>query len=1454
MNKDTISIPIKQLAAYCLDYARLTAGSSNLGKKIRTPNIDDRLLSVGDLLLNEDSNESFTLKLRVKKEEIDDDLKDEEKRRLEEENKKIEEEIEISNKIDDISLKLKTQNYTKQLVLQTGFVNFTAKKLKAGFFGQQTDEGEIVSEKDIPLLQVSINLNVEHKREYNEVTCELVDGTVKILVEQFNKYLPVKEYDEIFKYVAGLESQDANILPISDKLIEDLWSQIVFYLNKQQAIDVTEEPVLSCSIMRLINKANYFLSEDLELLTNLDEDELSKTSLSAWSSDEEMSIEEQASDDGSTEIFFPFPYDKYQLKTLGIMKNKAIIVEGPPGTGKSQTIANLLLHLAATGNSVLFASQKDQAVRGVKDKLKGLGIKFLFGYIPERSSRLHSERDEKDSATNTLVSMNQEFQKKALLPDQKTTLRFIDKEKNNFIENVNNQRSVFEISEELKKLDYVKVFAESRVSKEVVGEYNAIIDNIHREQELANDHRETINKLENVKKYIELNLTSNLVEKYSALAQKLHNDEKELATIQDKIGNFITVQDERYRDVDFNEKEENTRKLIEKLLVDIKDLLPDGKSSWLSSIPLKLKIKSLNNSFAKRVYREVAVDVEEIILSEKLTKSKKLTSLQGLVDYFDYKIIKSNIKFDKSEIAKLLKNTTPQVLETQLSEFLKIPNGIDSVSQYRSAIHDLTDKEEKISGYLDRKQELLKANDLQDEIVVELNKVIENSSEAVYEDIDSYRILLQEFSELSSCLGTSINQTRQEIKELKKYYTNDIAKYVQNRILQRVDELKSQKSTKARLERIARSLTKSKKAYKTFDRLKHDPENFATMSEVLPIWMMSLDDVSRIIPAQANCFDYVIIDEASQCNMAYALPVMLRTKHTIFFGDSLQMRDTNTLFKSNEQLSAIAKKHKVSEHYQIKADEDTVKSVMDIATLSGFKTTILKNHYRSPKQLIGFSNENFYEKVGKKLDVINDNVVKYKDTDRVMINHIVNSDDDIETSEKTNISEANYIDQLIQDIRSDKKLENKSIAVLTFFNEQAELLQKMFEKYEDVKVSTIEGIQGDERDIVIYSFVITDPDSGKKRYSPLTGEGGEVRKGANEGRINVAFSRAREQVHCVTSIPVDLWPEKIWVKRYLQYIEQNGSVAYQHEFNEQNFDSKFEEDIYKYLSETLSPKEYLLQTQVGSCGFKIDQVITNINTGAKLAIECDGPTHFEGGDGQVYVMDDYERQGVLESAGWRFYRISYFDFIEDKDRTLKDFSKYINDYFANTTPKTESCIIKKLKSDEVEPQKRELPKYKTNIKSTKPSVSIASNASSAPSPSSNTSGAVLYSHKDDNYYYGNVDGKLVKFDICEYTCDGYYINKRAQRVKRDIKNKASRSGGNSFDFTVGDRAVDQDEFERYLQNNKTITIRYQSMRKGSANKWRTFKLSSYDETYLLAPSEDGSYPIRYRRDRVVEYK
>ena len=1293
---------IKQLVAYCLDYANLTA-SPTLMRPISTHLIPRELIDLDRIIFSNTNGYSFELRTAISQKE----QSSLEEGEIEALRQVIARDAPIAEAIAKINRKFRVNGYTKQVVLETGFVDFRAKKIKRAFFANNTEEeeGDELEKFSRALIRIPIQLSVKPDQYSTRVNITLLDESISILVTPFRDCIPQQDFDEIFSYIAELEAEEKHYLPLKKQFIEQVWSRFFAILHRIGAEALAEVPnYTECRIM-LVSKANYFLSEDLDAMTKLDEQALIDTAISSFVSSDQMDIEEAVDDKGETEIFFPFSYDKWQLKTLGIVKNKAVIVEGPPGTGKSQTIANLLVHLAATGNKVLFASQKDQAVRGVKDKLKELAIPFLFGYIPDRESRLHSENDERDSAANTLVSLDREFEKRALLPDQKVPLTLISDFKEKFNDHTAIERKIFAITNEMNALAKYKDFADCLITEEQYDEQVGYI------------------------------------KKLITVTQQTNQFEQDHQT-------YVEQKDIAYQDLEITLDAEI--ETIAAIIKKCEEILPE-RSGFINKAIINIKLAAMLKITAKDLAQEIYRDIEAVLFDDSLTKTQKLKQLRLLKDYFVY----SNLVAQKDDLMSM---------------------GKDSFLKNRG-------------------------------ILAALNKLIKaECKEQVFDYIAAYRQLQQELDGLQRSIDSNaqhgygtVNDIRKVICDLRKFYREDTIGFVRNRVLANLDELKQSKETRSKLRQIARSLTKSKKAYRTFDKLKHDQHNFDVMSDVLPIWMMSLDDVSRIIPLQAGAFDYVVIDEASQCNLAYALPAMFRAKHVIFFGDSLQMRDTNTLFKSNEQLTAIAKKHAVPEQFQIKAEEDTIKSIMDIAGLAGFKTAVLKNHYRSPKELIGFSNQNFYEKVGRALDVVNDNILTYQDTNRVLLNHVIDVDPQLEDSAKTNHSEANYIRRLIQDIRNDKRLKNKSIAVLTFFNEQAELLAREIDD-DSIKISTIEGIQGDERDIIIYSFVITDPTSGKRRYQALTGEGGEIKKSANEGRVNVAFSRARQQVHCVTCIPPISWPDGVWIKKYLAYVDAHGFVR-RHEKSELQFDSKFEEDVYDYLMNKLSPEDYLIQTQVESCGFKIDQVITDIRSGKKLAIECDGPTHFEHGDGQVYVQSDWERQGVLETAGWSFYRISFFDWYNMRYNARQDLVRYITDYFMGDIDRQDMPIIHDLQQKCTLPADKRQDVYKTRIKQ---------------------------SHQ--------------------------YTN--AEEVQQETVSSNTPDARNRHTFTVGDREVDQNRFDWYLSSRigQTIKIRYQSTRSGSARSFRELRLYKYDATYLYAAKQGTDRPYRYRRDRVVEFR
>lgn len=75
------------------------------------------------------------------------------------------------------------------------------------------------------------------------------------------------------------------------------------------------------------------------------------------------------------DLFTPLLSDSSQLRAVCVAaEGKNLVIEGPPGTGKSQTISNLIAHLLATGKTVLFVSEKMAALEVVHRRLSSLGL------------------------------------------------------------------------------------------------------------------------------------------------------------------------------------------------------------------------------------------------------------------------------------------------------------------------------------------------------------------------------------------------------------------------------------------------------------------------------------------------------------------------------------------------------------------------------------------------------------------------------------------------------------------------------------------------------------------------------------------------------------------------------------------------------------------------------------------------------------------------------------------------------------------------------------------------------------------------------------------------------------------------------------------------------------------------------------------------------------------------
>ncbi|MDP3057078.1 MAG: AAA domain-containing protein [bacterium] len=1180
---------------YCLGYIKLTRAHTILAQQKYSVILPAELFGLLGLL-NGDTDEKIAELIDLKT-FYKYDPKDVPKDEMDE----YEKEKELANKIDDIYSKYKNDQYTKQIILSFGYFEIEIPIESNGDIISSEEQEENVEEKPVktkidryPLFSLPVKIEQEFNKKTGakEYSIYFVDPEVQVNIGMLEPILGEDLYFQLLEEMGKYEIEGQFSLPITDLLIfKEIWHKIKAQLRLKNANFDEKSFSLEEIKIALSPKANYFLAEDLAKLSQLTEEELAKTALTSWTQNDELNVEGETPHE--KDLYFPFLYDKYQLSTLSILGNKGAIIQGPPGTGKSETISNILCHLAATGNRVLFVSQKAQALKVVKDKLKKLDVKYLFGYLPNPNSAQIGEEDEADGIAPQLSALGSHIEKLGYkfnarrhlveYSGKNISIPAIDqivgeKEKNREALNeiITIQRKIYQLHQELLQLKEYDIdisdfgcFARSFSSDE------------WREIKNAKAEIETIGKI---------------IRKYE------RSDEKK------ELDHLLSV---------LNLNGEHFAEAIGKLRDDVAKTGYDRHSNFFR------KINNVSRNFRLGNVR------------------KKLP--REIIDYIDKILISSMSRNEQAKTLDCLYNHCC----------------------YYENIQCLENAEEKL------RQKLSTCGVSDDEFEI-LDRKIDNTAIANLEEIKNKILRTQEIkSELQKLAKTdSINKIGSALKHTEQERVKRVGLYIQNIINEGIlKKWKEGITIRQIVNKLAKAFGKSKKAFKTFDNLRKDVNNFNAILDLIPVWIMELDDASRIIPLEAGIFDYVILDEASQCNVAYTLPVMYRTNRVLFVGDSEQMRDSTIMFKSNKFFDQLAHTYKIPVDKQIKATGDAVQSVLDIAKNRGFMEKPLHYHYRSAVELIGFSNKYFYKPKGKELISINSNYLTYKDTNRIMLVHEIKSDWSEEFSDNVNIAEAKAILNLFKELRDDERYRDKSIGILSFFNAQATYIRNLFEKEgfkeedDNYKVSIIEGIQGDEKDIVIYSFVIRTPEQ-KNKYVPLTGEGGDIRADINKGRVNVAFSRARLQVHCFVSLSTQEMPEKIWLKKYLEYVQENGEVAF-YSTDLKPFDSYFEEEFFNLMRANLK-RGYKIQNQVESCGFKIDFVVSNTNTGKRIAVECDGPSHFKDEIDEAYgihIESDEERQRVLEAAGWVFYRVKYSDWISEKrDRKLvtKDIIKIIS--------------------------------------------------------------------------------------------------------------------------------------------------------------------------------------------------
>ena len=131
----------------------------------------------------------------------------------------------------------------------------------------------------------------------------------------------------------------------------------------------------------------------------------------------------------------------------------------------------------------------------------------------------------------------------------------------------------------------------------------------------------------------------------------------------------------------------------------------------------------------------------------------------------------------------------------------------------------------------------------------------------------------------------------------------------------------------------------------------------SALLDLCPVWMASPETVAQVFP-RAPLFDVVIFDEASQCRLEEALPVLVRGHRAVIAGDPHQLPPTrffeSGLVRSEEDEAA-------DEQSLFEAHQANVEDLLSAALNLSVRQCYLDVHYRSRSaELIAFSNRHFY--------------------------------------------------------------------------------------------------------------------------------------------------------------------------------------------------------------------------------------------------------------------------------------------------------------------------------------------------------------------------------------------------------------------------------------------------------------------------------------------------------------
>lgn len=428
------------------------------------------------------------------------------------------------------------------------------------------------------------------------------------------------------------------------------------------------------------------------------------------------------------------------------------------------------------------------------------------------------------------------------------------------------------------------------------------------------------------------------------------------------------------------------------------------------------------------------------------------------------------------------------------------------------------------------------------------------------------------------------------------------------------------------------------------------------LMKLRPIWLMNPDVASRVLPLKSALFDTVIYDEASQMPVEHALPTLFRGAVSIVSGDEKQMPPTSFFSSKVESDEAEAFDGEMPDDDASEEERGAfeeiwnrreIKDCPDLLQLSrtNLPNSTLQIHYRSAfRELISYSNACFY---GNNLNV----PVRHPEATVRQARPIEVIQLNSTYMDQTNPGEAERVVEVLVEMWKLPPTQRPSVGVVTFNRKQADLVadfleqraeqdaefreayrqeRERIESGEDmgVFVKNVENVQGDERDVIIFSTTF-----GRNKQGTFRRGFGVLGQKGGERRLNVAVTRARQKIILVTSMPIAEVSDVLSTHRppstprdflqgYLEYartvssaefansrsllqrmmVRRDGRAAQQSQMAEDGFTQS--------VADFVSSLGWDVVKSPDDDAFGLDFAIEDPKTGLfAIGIECDAPRH-----------------------------------------------------------------------------------------------------------------------------------------------------------------------------------------------------------------------------------------------------